>query len=148
MYIWSMPESISTLCLHTKYFISVTFIMHIFVCANDEYFFVIKPYLFVASVYFFIVCYADDECFSFFIRPYLIVPQKSIIFILNLTFCEDNECFFFIKPYICVPTMSIFFIIKSYLFVPTASISSINTIDGACSSATLNNSLTNLGPSP
>lgn len=30
----------------------------------------------------------------------------------------------------------------------TASISSINTIEGACSSATLNNSLTNLGPSP
>lgn len=126
--------------------------MHNFVCANDEYFFVIKPYLFVGTMYNFssskLVCYADDECFSFFIRLYLIVPQMSIIFILNLTFCEDNECFFCIKPYICVPTMSIFFMIKPYLFVPTASISSINTMDGACSSATLNNSLTNLGPSP
>ena len=36
----------------------------------------------------------------------------------------------------------------SHLFVPIASISSMKTIDGACSSATLNNSLTNLGPSP
>lgn len=37
---------------------------------------------------------------------------------------------------------------KVYLFVPMASISSINTIDGACSSATRNNSRTSLGPSP
>lgn len=37
---------------------------------------------------------------------------------------------------------------KKYLFSPTASISSINIIVGACSSAVLNNSLTNLGPSP
>jgi len=35
-----------------------------------------------------------------------------------------------------------------YRFVPTASISSMKTIDGACSSATLNNSLTSFGPSP
>lgn len=35
-----------------------------------------------------------------------------------------------------------------YRFVPTASISSIKTIDGACSSATLNSSRTSLGPSP
>ena len=49
--------------------------------------------------------------------------------------------------------ISIFYIIITinnniYLLVPIASISSINTIEGACSSATLNNSLTNLGPSP
>ena len=35
-----------------------------------------------------------------------------------------------------------------YLLVPMASISSMNTIDGACSSATLNSSRTNFGPSP
>ena len=37
---------------------------------------------------------------------------------------------------------------ESYRLVPTASISSMKTIDGACSSATRNNSLTNFGPSP
>lgn len=37
---------------------------------------------------------------------------------------------------------------KRYLFVPTASISSMNTIEGACSSATRNISRTSLGPSP
>ena len=36
----------------------------------------------------------------------------------------------------------------TYLFVPIASISSINTIDGACSSETLNISRTSFGPSP
>jgi hypothetical protein len=35
-----------------------------------------------------------------------------------------------------------------YLFEPTASISSMKTIEGACSSATLKSSLTSLGPSP
>ena len=34
------------------------------------------------------------------------------------------------------------------LLVPMASISSIKTIDGECSSATLNSSLTSFGPSP
>lgn len=34
------------------------------------------------------------------------------------------------------------------LLVPTASISSMKTIEGALSAAALNNSLTNLGPSP
>jgi len=37
---------------------------------------------------------------------------------------------------------------ESYRFVPTASISSIKTIEGACSSATRNSSRTNFGPSP
>ena len=37
---------------------------------------------------------------------------------------------------------------KVYLFVPIASISSIKTMDGACSSATRNSSRTSLGPSP
>lgn len=36
----------------------------------------------------------------------------------------------------------------THLLVPIASISSMNTIDGACSSATRNNSRTSLGPSP
>ena len=36
----------------------------------------------------------------------------------------------------------------SYRFVPMASISSMKTIEGACSSATLNNSRTSFGPSP
>ena len=36
----------------------------------------------------------------------------------------------------------------TYLFVPTASISSMKTIDGESSSATLNSSRTSLGPSP
>lgn len=36
----------------------------------------------------------------------------------------------------------------TYRLVPIASISSIKTIDGACSSATRNNSLTSFGPSP
>lgn len=35
-----------------------------------------------------------------------------------------------------------------YLLVPMASISSMNTMEGACSSATLNSSRTSLGPSP
>jgi len=35
-----------------------------------------------------------------------------------------------------------------YLLVPTASISSMKTIEGECSSATRNNSRTNFGPSP
>ena len=35
-----------------------------------------------------------------------------------------------------------------YLFVPMASISSMKTIDGACSSATRNSSRTSFGPSP
>lgn len=35
-----------------------------------------------------------------------------------------------------------------YLFVPIASISSMKTMEGACSSATLNSSRTSLGPSP
>lgn len=35
-----------------------------------------------------------------------------------------------------------------YLLVPIASISSMNTMEGACSSATLNSSRTSLGPSP
>jgi len=35
-----------------------------------------------------------------------------------------------------------------YLLVPTASISSMKIIEGACSSAVLNISLTSLGPSP
>jgi len=37
---------------------------------------------------------------------------------------------------------------EEYLFVPIASISSINTIEGALSWAALNNYLTNFGPSP
>ncbi len=37
---------------------------------------------------------------------------------------------------------------KTYLFVPTASISSIKTMDGESSSATRKSSRTNLGPSP
>lgn len=36
----------------------------------------------------------------------------------------------------------------SYLFVPMASISSMKTMEGACSSATLKSSRTSLGPSP
>lgn len=39
-------------------------------------------------------------------------------------------------------------IIINYLFAPTASISSIKTMEGACSSATRNSSRTNFGPSP
>lgn len=35
-----------------------------------------------------------------------------------------------------------------YLFVPIASISSMKTMDGACSSATRNSSRTSFGPSP
>lgn len=35
-----------------------------------------------------------------------------------------------------------------YLFVPMASISSMKTMDGACSSATRNSSRTSFGPSP
>mmetsp|Transcript_31390 Transcript_31390/g.73440 ORF Transcript_31390/g.73440 Transcript_31390/m.73440 type:complete len:217 (-) Transcript_31390:602-1252(-) len=38
--------------------------------------------------------------------------------------------------------------VESYLLVPTASISSMKTIDGALSSASLNISRTSLGPSP
>ncbi len=38
--------------------------------------------------------------------------------------------------------------LESYLFVPTASISSMKTMEGACSSATRNSSLTSFGPSP
>lgn len=38
--------------------------------------------------------------------------------------------------------------VASYLFVPTASISSINIIVGASSRADLKSSLTSLGPSP
>mmetsp|Transcript_5107 Transcript_5107/g.17935 ORF Transcript_5107/g.17935 Transcript_5107/m.17935 type:complete len:216 (+) Transcript_5107:68-715(+) len=38
--------------------------------------------------------------------------------------------------------------VESYLLVPTASISSMKTIDGDISSATLKSSLTSLGPSP
>lgn len=38
--------------------------------------------------------------------------------------------------------------VESYRLVPTASISSINTIDGACSPATRNSSRTSFGPSP
>ena len=50
-----------------------------------------------------------------------------------------------ILPYlVCV----FFHALPFYLFVPTASISSMKTIEGACSSATLNISLTSLGPSP
>ncbi len=37
---------------------------------------------------------------------------------------------------------------KTYLFVPTTSISSIKTMDGESSSATQKSSRTNLGPSP
>ena len=37
---------------------------------------------------------------------------------------------------------------KPHLLVPTASISSMKTMDGACSSATLNISRTSFGPSP
>ena len=39
-------------------------------------------------------------------------------------------------------------LLLSYLLVPTASTSSINTMLGLCSSATRNNSRTNFGPSP
>mmetsp|Transcript_64602 Transcript_64602/g.104479 ORF Transcript_64602/g.104479 Transcript_64602/m.104479 type:complete len:245 (-) Transcript_64602:711-1445(-) len=38
--------------------------------------------------------------------------------------------------------------VESYLLVPTASISSMKTMDGACSSARRNISLTSFGPSP
>ncbi|KAH3680856.1 hypothetical protein WICPIJ_008069 [Wickerhamomyces pijperi] len=38
--------------------------------------------------------------------------------------------------------------LESYLFVPTASISSMKTIEGALSAANLKRDLTNFGPSP
>lgn len=37
---------------------------------------------------------------------------------------------------------------EAYLFVPTASISSMKTMEGACSRATLKSSRTSFGPSP
>lgn len=126
MYIWSMPESISTLCLHTKYFISVTFIMHIFVCANDEYFFCHKTLPICGKCIFFhhLLCwwwvffflhqtlpYCATKEYYFHIKSYFLWRQWMFFLHQTLYLCANNEYFF---HYQIIPfcANSIYFIYK------------------------------------
>ena len=85
----------------------------------------------------------DVSCNGYISRALVFIPAilpYSMIYATQQQDIKDHTMY----CSLCINTTSM----HVYLFVPIASISSMNTIEGECSSATRKSSLTSFGPSP